>query len=146
MSYTIKEVSEMTGLPVSTLRYYDKEGLLPMLQKKESGYRVFHDLDLETLRIVECFKKSGMEIKDIKQYMELFLKGETTLQERYEMLLMQRQILEDKRAELDEAIMQNEKILQSSKEALDSGSEEQLRERARELRQKQLDEGQKESK
>ena len=66
--YTIGEVSEMFNLPVSTLRYYDKEGLLPDLQRV-SGMRRFSDKTVETLQVIECLKKSGMEIKDIKEFM-----------------------------------------------------------------------------
>ena len=56
MNYTIKKVSQMTGLSIPTIRYYDKEGLLPDLQRKESGYRVFSDRDLEAIDLIECFK------------------------------------------------------------------------------------------
>ena len=65
--YTIGQVSEMFHLPVSTLRYYDKEGLFPNL-KRESGIRKFNDHELEALRMIECLKASGLEIKDIKQF------------------------------------------------------------------------------
>lgn len=57
----------MFDLPISTIRYYDKEGLFSEI-KRESGIRKFSDKALESLRIIECFKKSGLEIKDIKQY------------------------------------------------------------------------------
>ena len=53
MNYTIKQVSEMTGLSIPTIRYYDKEGLLPDLQRKESGYRGFSDRDLEAIDLIE---------------------------------------------------------------------------------------------
>ena len=65
----IGEVSEMFDLPVSTLRYYDKEGLFPDMMRV-SGVRKFSDRELETLRVIECLKKSGMEIKDIHQFIE----------------------------------------------------------------------------
>lgn len=60
MGYTIKEVSEMTGLSISTLRYYDKMGLLPLLERKQSGYRNFTDGDIEMLKIIDSFKKAGL--------------------------------------------------------------------------------------
>ena len=59
MEYSIKEVSQMTNIPATTLRYYDKEGLLPFLERKESGYRVFHDSDLTMLQLLECLKSTG---------------------------------------------------------------------------------------
>ena len=65
--YTIGQVSAMFSLPVSTLRYYDKEGFFPNLERK-GNIRYFSDNELEALRIIECLKKSGLEIKDIKQF------------------------------------------------------------------------------
>ena len=65
--YTIGQVSEMFGIPVSTLRYYDKEGMFPNLERK-GNIRYFSDNELEALRIIDCLKRSGLEIKDIKQF------------------------------------------------------------------------------
>ena len=64
--YTIGQVSEMFGLPISTLRYYDKQGLFPEMERS-SGIRKFGEKELEALRLIECLKKSGLEIKDIKR-------------------------------------------------------------------------------
>lgn len=66
--YTIGQVSEMFNLPVSTLRYYDKEGLFPELNRT-SGIRQFSENEIEALRVIECLKKTGLQIKDIKQFM-----------------------------------------------------------------------------
>ena len=88
--YTIGEVSEMFNLPVSTLRYYDKEGLLPDLQRV-SGMRRFSDKTVETLQVIECLKKSGMEIKDIKEFIKWCSQGSETYPKRYEMFLRQRE-------------------------------------------------------
>ena len=79
--YTIGQVSEMFHLPISTLRYYDKEGLFPNLQR-QSGIRKFGENDLECLRVIECLKASGLEIADIKYYFELCQKGSSTYQDR----------------------------------------------------------------
>lgn len=76
--YSIGKVSEMFGLPVSTLRYYDKEGLFPDMMRV-SGVRKFSDRELETLRVIECLKKSGMEIKDIRQFIEWCAMGKENL-------------------------------------------------------------------
>ena len=56
--YTIGQVSEMFDLPVSTLRYYDKEGLFPELNRT-SGIRQFTEKEVEALRVIECLKKTG---------------------------------------------------------------------------------------
>lgn len=95
--YTIGEVSKLFGLPISTLRYYDKEGLFPGLLR-ESGIRKFSEKEIEALRIIECLKKSGLEIKDIKQFMQWCAKGSETYPLRKQLFLKQKQIIE---AEID---------------------------------------------
>ena len=83
--YSIGQVSEMFGLPVSTLRYYDKEGLFPDIQRV-SGIRKFSENELEALRVIDCLKKSGLEIKDIKQFMEWSKEGSKTFEVRKEVV------------------------------------------------------------
>ena len=95
--YSIGQVSEMFGLPVSTLRYYDSEGLFPNMMRV-SGIRKFSDRELETLRVIDCLKKSGMEIKDIKQFMEWCSMGKETYPQRRAMFQRQRENIE---AEID---------------------------------------------
>lgn len=91
--YTIGQVSEMFGLPVSTLRYYDKQGLFPEMQRA-SGIRKFGDRDIETLRLIECLKKSGLEIKDIKQFMDWCVQGPSTYAQRRELFVKQKETVE----------------------------------------------------
>lgn len=79
--YSIGEVSEMFGLPISTLRYYDKQGLFPKMERV-SGIRKFNDTEIEALRVIECLKKAGMEIKDIRQFMNWCMEGPSTYPER----------------------------------------------------------------
>ncbi len=131
MGYSIKEVAKITGLSINTLRYYDKEGLLPNLKRKESGYRVFYDIDLEIIRMIQVFKKSGMQIKDIKRFMYLFIEGESTMNVRHGMLLEQRENLERKRHELDQAIEELDRILFLSEQAMTTDSEKEFRKKAR---------------
>ena len=95
--YSIGQVSEMFGLPVSTLRYYDSEGLFPNMMRV-SGIRKFSDRELEALRVIDCLKKSGMEIKDIKQFMEWCSMGKETYPQRRAMFQRQRESIE---AEID---------------------------------------------
>ena len=79
--YTIGQAAEMFDLPVSTLRYYDKQGLFPELERT-SGIRRFGDTELEALRVIECLKKAGMEIKDIRLFMEWCAEGPSTYPQR----------------------------------------------------------------
>lgn len=87
--YTIGQVSKATGLPVSTLRYYDKEGLFPHLERK--GYvRKFSDTELEEVKIIECLKRSGLEIKDIRQFFQWVSEGSNTYEKRRELFANQK--------------------------------------------------------
>ena len=88
--YSIGEISKMFQLPISTLRYYDKEGLFPHL-KRVNGVRQFSESEIETLRIIDCLKKSGLEIKEIKEYMSLCSLGNTTLKQRKEIFEKQKE-------------------------------------------------------
>ena len=103
MYYSIGRVSEMFGLPVSTLRYYDKEGLFPNMERV-SGIRKFSDKELETLRVIECLKKSGLEIKDIKQFMEWCSQGSSTYSKRRELFERQKENIECRISRLEQAL------------------------------------------
>lgn len=103
MYYSIGRVSEMFGLPVSTLRYYDKEGLFPNIERV-SGIRKFSDKELETLRVIECLKKSGLEIKDIKQFMEWCSQGSSTYSKRRELFERQKENIECRISHLEQAL------------------------------------------
>ncbi len=104
MPYTIKQAAELTNLTPVTLRYYDKQGLLPFMERKESGYRMFSDGDIAMLRVIECLKKSGMSIKDIRQFSEWVLMGDDSLQERYEMFLERKKAVEAQIADLQKTL------------------------------------------
>lgn len=95
--YTIGQVSEMFSLPISTLRYYDKEGLFPQMERS-SGIRRFSERELEALRVIECLKRSGLEIKEIKQFMQWCAEGSGTYPQRHELFLQQ---METVKAEMD---------------------------------------------
>lgn len=101
--YTIGQVSKMFNLPISTLRYYDKEGLFPDMNR-ESGIRKFSEKELESLRVIECLKKSGLEIKDIKQFMEWCVKGSETYSQRRELFLKQKEIVEAEIQRMNKAL------------------------------------------
>lgn len=90
--YTIGKVSEMFGLPVSTLRYYDKQGLFPQM-RRSSGIRQFGDKEIAILRIVECLKKSGLELHAIKQYVQWMEQGDETISKRRDLFERQRQMV-----------------------------------------------------
>lgn len=124
MKYTIREVAEMMNLPLSTIRYYDKEGLLPFIERKESGYRVFSDSDIGMLEIVECLKKTGMPIKDIRKFSDWVKNGDGSLAERYEMFLERKKAIEAQMEELQKSLDLINRKCSYYKEAIDAGTED----------------------
>lgn len=90
MNYTINEVANKFGLTAHTLRFYDKEGLMPFIGRGKSGNRVFTETDLNWVAMVCCLKDTGMSIKEIKQYADWCMQGMQTIKERKEMLAVHR--------------------------------------------------------
>ena len=101
--YTIGEVSKMFNLPVSTLRYYDREGFFPGLKRK-GNIRYFSDTEIETLRVIECLKRSDLEIKDIKQFFKWINEGSCTFEKRKELFVHRKQVVEDKIKQLEKVL------------------------------------------
>lgn len=92
------------GVPTSTIRYYDKEGLLPFVERLASGYRIFTEKDIATLRIIDCLKKTGMSIKEIRQFSSWLEQGDSSLQQRYDMFLERRRVVKQQMAELQKIL------------------------------------------
>ena len=103
MEYTIGQVAKLTGLSISTIRYYDKEGLLNGINRK-SGIRSFNDKDLNTIRVIECLKNSGMLIKEIRDFMKLCKEGDSSLNERYNFFLDQEKKVQDQIKSLNQTL------------------------------------------
>lgn len=101
--YTIGQVSKMMNIPISTLRYYDNEGLFPNIERK-SGIRKFSDTEIDALHLIECLKKSGLEIKEIKQFMEWCAQGSSTYQKRLNLFLKQKKAVEEEMQRLQETM------------------------------------------
>ena len=85
--YSIKDVAEICDLSVYTIRFYDKEGLLPFITRNNSGNRQFSETDLEMIKLICCLKNSGMQVKDIRQYIDLFMAGDDTAPLRKQMMV-----------------------------------------------------------
>ena len=93
MVYTVGEMAKLLGVTASTLRYYDKEGLLPFVERSSGGIRMFQESDIEWLQVIGCMKKAGMSIKDIRQYIEMALQGDDTIDLRLAMFHHQQEVL-----------------------------------------------------
>lgn len=95
MSYTIKEVAQKYNLSPHTLRYYEKEGLLPFIERNEQGNRIFKDTDLEWLNLICCLRNTHMPISKIKEYVNLCIEGPDTICQREDILLKHKKYIED---------------------------------------------------
>ena len=82
MLYTIGEMSKKLGIPASTLRYYEKEQLLPCVERTTGGIRMFKESDLEFLRIIHCLKKAGVSISGIREFIGLVKQGDSSIDAR----------------------------------------------------------------
>ncbi len=100
MIYTVGEMAKLLGVTASTLRYYDKEGLLPFVERSLGGIRMFQESDIEWLQVIGCMKKAGMSIKDIRKYIEMALQGDDTIDLRLSMFQHQREVLKQQMEEL----------------------------------------------
>lgn len=124
--YTIGQVSERFGLPISTLRYYDRQGLFPEM-KRTSGIRQFSDRELEALRVIECLKKSGLEIKDIKQFMDWCTEGPSSYPQRKALFENQRKTVEAEIEHLNKVLDMIKFKCWFYEQALQDGSEDRVR-------------------
>jgi len=104
MIYTIGEIAKQLDVAASTLRYYDKEGLLPFVERSGGGMRIFKDEDLSWLQIIECLKKTGMPIKDIKHFMDCCMEGDSKIDERLSIIESQRDAVIKQMKEMQEML------------------------------------------
>lgn len=97
-------MAKKLGVAPSTLRYYDKEGLLPFVERSEGGIRMFKDSDYEWLQVISCLKKTGMQLKDIKLFIEMAMEGDETIEPRLALILKQKQAVIAQINELNETL------------------------------------------
>lgn len=104
MLYTMKQACERVGLTYDTLKFYCNEGLIPNVKRDKNNYRVFNDKDIAWIKSLSCLKSCGMSIVEMKEYLALCLKGESTIPERQEILNNKLKELEEKIAKLQHSI------------------------------------------
>ena len=102
--YTIKQISEKTKLTEHTLRYYDREGLIPFISRTSSGIRQFSEDDLEWIHLICCLRNSGMPLQEIKEFMQMCLQGADLLEERKALLVKHRTRILDEVKNLENSL------------------------------------------
>ena len=104
MTYTMKQACEKTGLTYDTLKFYCNEGLVPNVKRDKNNYRIFSDKDIEWINSLSCLKSCGMSITEMKEYLDLCLKGEETIPERQKILDIKLIELKNKINEIQDSI------------------------------------------
>ena len=104
MLYTVGEMAKLLGVAPSTLRYYDQEGLLPFVERSSSGIRVFKDADYEWLQVIECLKKTGMPLKDIREFIHMSMQGDETIAQRLELIIRQQEAVRKQMEDLQQTL------------------------------------------
>ena len=89
--YTIKEVSEMLDVSEHTLRFWAKNGFIPDIIRDKNNIRLFEEKTLGWVKIVKCLRNVGVDLKSVKKYIDLCLIGDSTIKERYEIILETKQ-------------------------------------------------------
>ncbi len=105
MFYTIGEMAQRLNVAPSTLRYYDKEGLLPFVERSSGGIRMFKDEDMEWLQMLGCLKKAGMPLKEIRSFIELSRQGDGTIDRRLDLIEKQRRSVLEQQKQLEATLL-----------------------------------------
>ena len=102
--YSTKETGEQVGMTYETLKFYCNEGLIPNVQRDKNNYRIFNDDNINWIKSLTCLKRCGMSIDEMKKYLNLCLKGESSIPERKVMLDKKRKDLELKKKEIENSL------------------------------------------
>ena len=100
----IAEVSETYGLSVDTLRYYERVGLIPPVNRNESGIREYNELDLRRVDFIKCMRSAGLPIEVLIEYVRLVQRGDKTIEARKEILIQQRELLMARMSEMQKTL------------------------------------------
>lgn len=128
MLYTVGEMAKILGVPPSTLRYYDKEGLLPFVERSSGGIRMFTEKDHEWLKVIKCLKQSGLSIKDIRTFIDMAMQGdEESLKKRLALFQARRDAVKKQMDDMQETLKLLEFKCWYYEQAVQDGTEERVR-------------------
>lgn len=102
--YKMKEACEKTGLSYETLKFYCNQGLVPNVKRDEKKRRVFDERDIAWINSLNCLRNCDMSIQEMREYIDLCLKGETTIPERKQILAQKRKALEEEQKQIQKSI------------------------------------------
>ena len=120
--YSAKETAQMTGLSTATLRYYEKEKLLPQIARNSQKYRQYTDEDIEWIKMIQCMRMANIPIHSIKEYVALLLLGGETLEQRFAMVQNHMADIKKQMTNLQNAFELTQKKLSFYKKLLEDSS------------------------
>ena len=120
--YSAKEVAEKTGLSTATLRYYEKEQLLPRIARNGQKYRQYTDEDIEWVKMIQCMRSANIPIQSIKEYVALLIQGGETLEQRYVMVQNHMKNIKNQISNLQNAFILTQKKLSFYEKLLEDSS------------------------
>ncbi len=126
MVYSISDVAKRTGLSSYTLRYYDKKGLLPFVDRDSNGRREFKDHDFEFLQVINCLKNTGMSLREIKQFIDWTQEGDSTLEQRRDFFIQHRKEVEQQLAEVQGYLDTVDHKIDYYSRCVDAGTEDSV--------------------
>ncbi len=108
---TIREVCEKYDISADTLRYYERIGLIPPVPRTSGGIRNYDEVSCNWIELMKCMRQSGVQIEALIEYVKLYNQGDSTIQARKELLIQQRDRLQEKMASMQESLERlNKKI------------------------------------
>ena len=127
MRYTISDVAKEFHISTSTIRWYEKQGLIPPIKRDTNGHRYYDEKDLDWFSVVICMKSTDMSIANIRKFAELNAIGDSTLQERLDMIREQKRVTLNKIQELEEYMKTIDFKIMYFEECIKEGTEENMK-------------------
>ena len=124
--YTIREAAEKTGFSAYTLRYYERQNILPPVARDASGNRMYSEDDLNLLETIRCLKNTGMHVNDIGTFIALCREGDSTLEQRRQVMLEHKARVEERIAQMMHELEHIERKLDYYDRACQAGSEQKI--------------------
>ena len=125
----ISEVSKKYGISIDTLRYYEKEGLIPPVRRSESGLRDYSEQDCGWVEFIKCMRGAGLSIDTLRQYILLYGKGNRTLQKRKNLLIAERDKLQARITQMQQTLQRLDYKIESYEERIVACEKELLQKR-----------------
>ncbi len=101
---TIAEVSKKYNLTPDTIRYYEKEGLIPKIPRNKNGIRDFDEKSCRWIEFIKCMRNAGMPVEVLSKYVKLMEKGHDTVKERRQLLINQKEVLLKKQVDINNTL------------------------------------------